>query len=278
MGTHEIAIWALVDNTSPQIRSDTLATPVILKFKVLMINTNCMNGVITAPVLQDMDFEIMLPWNPTIQKMPLWTHPITPECDKRTHVLSGTAFDKGILTFDGINLTVKTPYAYNIGTFTATVTTDIADIPFLIPLLRVSASFTVKITARCESTKLLPNILVNKLTYVGDKPVVWKVNEWQDTVSNSVIQYSNTIYCPSDVWTINDGPFCQDRLHKVVAIESPNKAVLIKPPVVQLNDEYLFFTLNAPDKSYEGVHKITIEVILFDYKNWKTIASNTPLK
>ena len=76
MGTHEIAIWALVDNTSPQIRSDTLATPVILKFKVLMINTNCMNGVITAPVLKNMDFEIMLPWNPTIQVMPLWTHPI----------------------------------------------------------------------------------------------------------------------------------------------------------------------------------------------------------
>jgi len=62
MGTHEIAIWAVVPSTDPLIRSDTLTTPVIIKFKVLMLNSRCMNGVITAPILKDMIFEIKLPW------------------------------------------------------------------------------------------------------------------------------------------------------------------------------------------------------------------------
>ena len=50
---------------------------------------------------------------------------------------------------------------------------------------------------------MLSNVLVNKLTYVGDRPVVWKIDEWQDTVSNSV-RGDKT----SPFWTAEDGPFC----------------------------------------------------------------------
>jgi hypothetical protein len=42
------------------------------------------------------------------------------------------------------------------------------------------------------------------------------------------------------------------------------------PPVIEMNDEYRFFTLNAPDASYEGVHTVTIEVTLFNYKNFNS--------
>ena len=35
---------------------------------------------------------------------------------------------------------------------------------------------------------------------------------------------------------------------------------------MELNDEYRFFTLNAPDDSYIGIYTITIEVTLYNYK------------
>jgi len=135
--------------------------------------------------------------------MPPWTHPISPECDPRIYTLSGTAFDRGILTLKEQTLKVETPNPSDIGMYTATVTADIAGIPFLTLLLRKTASFTVKITGRCESTKLLSNVLVNKLTYVGEKPVVWKIDEWQDTYSNSV-RGDKT----SPFWKDENGPFC----------------------------------------------------------------------
>ena len=194
LGTHDVTIWAEVDNTNPQIRSDTMPTPVTLDFQVLMVNSYCINGVINPPTLTDMTFEMILPYNPTTQVMPEWTHSITmpPEdCSARIYTLSGTAFDQGILTLDDATrtLSVWTPNAFDIGTFTATtVTTDIGDRPFLIPLLQVSASFSITITSPCETTTLLPNIyIIDKMNYVGDEPVIWRYEDWQDTVSNSVM-------------------------------------------------------------------------------------------
>ena len=42
------------------------------------------------------------------------------------------------------------------------------------------------------------------------------------------------------------------------------------PAVLEMNDEYMFFTLNAPDASYEGVHTVTIEVTLYNFKNFNS--------
>ena len=45
----------------------------------------------------------------------------------------------------------------------------------------------------------------------------------------------------------------------------------MNPAVVELNDEYKFFTLNAPDSSYEGIYTITVEVDLYNYANFNNL-------
>lgn len=44
----------------------------------------------------------------------------------------------------------------------------------------------------------------------------------------------------------------------------------LDPAVVVFNDEYMFFSLEALDTSYEGVHTVTIETTLWDYRNFNS--------
>lgn len=98
--------------------------------------------------------------------MPEWSHPITlgttpsEDCSDRIYTLTGTAIDAGVITLDEATRTleVMTNDPYNVGTYSLTITVDIADRPFLIPLLTVSTSLTITITSPCETTTLQPNV------------------------------------------------------------------------------------------------------------------------
>ena len=96
------------------------------------------------------------------------------------------------------------------------------------------------------------------MTFVGEEPVVWKFDEWQDVISLG----SAT------------GNFCEDRQHTIVSINGDtNYMAVMDPPIVEINDEYTFFTLNAPDSSYEGIHTVIVEVTLANYPTF-----NSPLQ
>ena len=99
---------------------------------------------------------------------------------------------------------------------------------------------------------------MNKLTYVGEDPLIWKVDEWIDDISKIALDTTG----PYDL-------FCEDRQHTILSIVSAtgdaNYVSPTSPPVVEINEEYLFFILNAPDSTYIGVHTVTVEVKLHNY-------------
>lgn len=198
-----------------------------------------------------------------------YTVPADLDCWARTYILTGTAVDEGILTLAAETAdqalshrrtlrveTTKSAHA-NTQTFTATLTVDmdVDQFPYLTPLLQHIVSFTVTVTSTCHSTKLLVNnSILNKMTFVGEEPVAWRFNEWQDTVSENAIKVPGA------------GPFCEDRSHIIVSITSETDyPALTYPDVVKVNDEYLFFTLFAPDETYIGTHTVVIEVDLYNY-------------
>ena len=92
-----------------------------------------------------------------------YTVPVDLDCTARTYVLSGTAFDEGILTLTDetpaqdlvdkrtLRLLTTQPAHANINTFTARITVDmdINDFPYLVPLLQQTVDFTVTIIATC---------------------------------------------------------------------------------------------------------------------------------
>ena len=70
--------------------------------------------------------------------MPTWPHSVTlpdEDCSARTFVITGTAIDKGVLTFDGTTFTLITARSIDVGTSTVTVTANIAGFDFLGTLL-----------------------------------------------------------------------------------------------------------------------------------------------
>ena len=94
------------------------------------------------------------------------------------------------------------------------------------------------------------------MTFVGEEAVVWRFSDWQDIISIGS-QFSSVSA---------DGPFCEDRQHTIVSIDGDtNYKANMDPPVVELNDEYKFFTLNAPDDTYVGTHTIVVRVDLHNY-------------
>ena len=84
-----------------------------------------------------------------------------------------------------------TSYAHaNTRDFTATLTVDmnIIDFPFFTPLKQEIVSFAVIVDSPCQTTTFLNNnSILNKLTFVGEEAVVWRFNEWQDTVSENAV-------------------------------------------------------------------------------------------
>ena len=129
--------------------------------------------------------------------------------------------------------------------------------PFLVPSYSMSVSFSVEVNSPCSTTLITSKLdLQESLTYVGEESYVWRFTDWPDTISTA-IQKSIS----------QDLPFCEDRHYKISNIESPLGVSLIDPPVVELNDEYMFFRLNAPTAAYLGVHKVTVEVVLANFIN-----------
>ena len=85
--------------------------------------------------------------------------------------------------------------------FSATMTVNIGGHETLGTLLETVVSFSVTIGSKCESTTFFDNISIrDQLTYVGDQPLVWRFDEWPDTVSASVADFMPPI-----------NPFCEDR-------------------------------------------------------------------
>ena len=60
--------------------------------------------------------------------------------------------------------------------------------------------------------------------------------------------------------------FCEDRKHTILSItDNATNAPATVTDVVKLNDEYMFFTINAPDSSYIGSYTVEVQVTLHNF-------------
>ena len=185
-----------------------MAVPVTMEIQVMFYDSYCLEGLITPPTLSDMIMEVRLPIVPSVQVMPEWSHSLDPtieDCSARTYTLSGDAFNLGLISVNAVTRTLEvlTVQAGMIGTYSAQVTSTIEGHEYIADLLEVSSNtFTVTITSACVDTELIINTsLTNMMAYVGEEPVVWVFQQWEDTISQGAYAYL----------TSRSDPFCEDR-------------------------------------------------------------------
>jgi len=126
--------------------------------------------------------------------------------------------------------------------------------PFLNDMKIITKTFTLTIDDLCSSTVFNHNeYLLEKIVQVGkDLPLIWKFPDWTDSVSES-------IFLQNDAW------YCEARSYTITSITSPTNDpnyVVTNPPLVEVNSQYKFFSMQAFDETYVGVHKVTIGVEL----------------
>lgn len=190
-----MTIWAEIDNTDPLVSS--IDFPSILTFDVRMYDSYCLDGQLTVPTLRDVLFAVEIPVSSMPEVMDPWTHSLTAnpvtvgreDCTERVYTFSGPCADKGLVSIDASTreISVTTTSSRDVGTWSCTITTEIANHPFLVPLLTVSSSFNVIIDSPCENAVFMENLsITNKMHYVGEEPLVWRFDEWWDDISFAI--------------------------------------------------------------------------------------------